>query len=155
MHHSAVEDLSLQMALREKRYFKAAVQAGDHSPEACHQLKVLDSHGDQVLVLPARNHFLSQTLLPSPCHNEWPTGAGTQAYPLPASSQWGSITQLCIFCMLQVLELPEGAELLASSPTALNEIWTYQDRVLAIQGHPEMPCKEALHKILPFLSSNG
>ena len=57
--------------------------------------------------------------------------------------------------MLQVLELPEGAELLATSPAALNEIWTYQDRVLAIQGHPEMPCKEALHKILPFLSSNG
>ena len=48
MHHSAVEDLSLQVALREKRYFKAAVQAGDHSPEACQQLKVLESHGDQV-----------------------------------------------------------------------------------------------------------
>ena len=57
--------------------------------------------------------------------------------------------------MLQVLELPEGAELLATSPTAVNEIWTYQDRVLAIQGHPEMPCEEALRKILPFLSSNG
>lgn len=57
--------------------------------------------------------------------------------------------------VLQVLELPEGAELLATSPTAPNEIWTYQDRVLAIQGHPEMPCEEALHKILPFLSANG
>lgn len=57
--------------------------------------------------------------------------------------------------MLQVLELPKGAELLASSPTAPNEIWTYQDRVLAIQGHPEMPSEDALQKIWPFLSSNG
>ena len=57
--------------------------------------------------------------------------------------------------MFQVLGLPEGAELLASSQTAPNEIWTYQDRVLAIQGHPEMPSQEALQKIWPFLSSNG
>ena len=55
MHLYAVEDLSLQMALREKRYFMAAVQAGDHSPKACQHLKVLESHGDQVLDLSSNN----------------------------------------------------------------------------------------------------
>lgn len=50
--HSAVEELSLQAALRKKRYFKAAGQAGDHPLEAWQQLKVLESHGDQVLILP-------------------------------------------------------------------------------------------------------
>lgn len=55
----------------------------------------------------------------------------------------------------QVLELPPGAELLAQSSTAANEIWTFQDRALAIQGHPEMPVSEAQTKILPFLADNG
>ena len=55
----------------------------------------------------------------------------------------------------QVLELPPGAELLADSATASNEIWTYQDRALAIQGHPEMPVSEAQTKIFPFLALNG
>ena len=54
-----------------------------------------------------------------------------------------------------MLELPPGAELLADSVTASNEIWTYQDRALAIQGHPEMPVSEALLKILPFVAGNG
>ena len=57
--------------------------------------------------------------------------------------------------MLQVLELPEGAQLLATSQTAPYEIWSFQDRVLAIQGHPEMVPEDMLQKIWPFLSSNG
>lgn len=57
--------------------------------------------------------------------------------------------------VMQVLELPEGAELLADSATAPNEVWTFRDRVLAIQGHPEMPVSEALAKIYTTLSSNG
>ena len=57
--------------------------------------------------------------------------------------------------ILQVLELPGGAELLASSQTAPYEIWSFQDRVLAIQGHPEMVPEDMLQKIWPFLSSNG
>ena len=57
--------------------------------------------------------------------------------------------------ILQVLELPEDAELLASSRTAPYEIWSFQDRALAIQGHPEMVPEDMLQKIWPFLSSNG
>ena len=53
-----------------------------------------------------------------------------------------------------MLELPGGAELLASSQTAPYEIWSFQDRVLAIQGHPEMVPEDMLQKIWPFLSSN-
>jgi GMP synthase-like glutamine amidotransferase len=62
---------------------------------------------------------------------------------------------LTSFRTCQVLELPPGAELLAQSGTAANEIWTFQDRALAIQGHPEMPVSEAQTKILPFLADNG
>jgi hypothetical protein len=57
--------------------------------------------------------------------------------------------------VLQVLELPEGAELLADSATAANEVWAFRTRALAIQGHPEMPASEALTKILTPLSANG
>lgn len=78
----------------------------------------------------------------------------TDALPSHACT-WNCLSASDLLCMLQVLELPKGAELLASSPTAPNEIWTYQDRVLAIQGHPEMPSEDALQKIWPFLSSNG
>ncbi len=55
----------------------------------------------------------------------------------------------------QVLELPPGAELLASSATAPNEVWTVRDRVLAFQGHPEMAPEEMLAKVHSTLSSNG
>lgn len=51
--------------------------------------------------------------------------------------------------------LPPGAEVLATSATAPNEIWTFRDKALAIQGHPEMPASEALNKIHPFLEQNG
>lgn len=55
----------------------------------------------------------------------------------------------------QVLELPEAAQLLATSATAPNEVWTVGDRLLAIQGHPEMAPQEALSKIHATLASNG
>jgi GMP synthase-like glutamine amidotransferase len=49
----------------------------------------------------------------------------------------------------QVIRLPEGAHLLASSSTAEVEIWGVRDNVLAIQGHPELTCPVVLDKILP------
>ncbi len=55
----------------------------------------------------------------------------------------------------QVLELPPGAELLASSATAAHEVWTVADRVLAFQGHPEMAPEVMLAKVHSTLSSNG
>ena len=57
--------------------------------------------------------------------------------------------------IVQVVKLPLGAEVLATSGTAPNEIWTFRDKALAIQGHPEMPASEALNKIYPFLEQNG
>ena len=54
-----------------------------------------------------------------------------------------------------MLELPASAQLLAASATAPNEVWTVGDRLLAIQGHPEMDPKEALAKIHATLASNG
>ena len=90
-------------------------------------IKLLESHGDQVLSAPM-NPTAFMLLMHQP------------VMPLLAH---------------QVLELPPGAELLAESATASNEIWTYQDRALAIQGHPEMPVSEAQTKIHPFLVKNG
>lgn len=54
-----------------------------------------------------------------------------------------------------MLELPASAQLLAASATAPNEVWTVGDRLLAIQGHPEMDPQEALAKIHATLASNG
>ncbi|BDA46536.1 probable gamma-glutamyl peptidase 4 at N-terminal half [Coccomyxa sp. Obi] len=99
-----VEELQLTKALFGKEYFRAAVSqqpTGKGDTELPATLKIIESHGDQVL------------------------------------------------------ELPPGAQLLASSATAPNEVWTMGDRVLAIQGHPEMAPEEALAKIHSTLSSNG
>ncbi|EIE24368.1 hypothetical protein COCSUDRAFT_83672 [Coccomyxa subellipsoidea C-169] len=96
-----VEDLQLTEAFAQKDYFRAAFeqQTGGQEPPA--SLKIIESHGDQVL------------------------------------------------------ELPEAAQLLATSATAPNEVWTVGDRLLAIQGHPEMAPQEALSKIHATLASNG
>jgi GMP synthase-like glutamine amidotransferase len=60
------------------------------------------------------------------------------------------------FSESQVLQLPPGAVRLASSPTAENDMWGAADeRVLAVQGHPEMACATALDKILPAVSRSG
>ena len=50
----------------------------------------------------------------------------------------------------QVVELPEGAVLLATSPTCVNEIWCLRN-VLAIQSHPEFTPKQMFKYILPML----
>ena len=50
-----------------------------------------------------------------------------------------------------VVTLPNGAVLLASSPTAPNEMWSLGEDVLAVQGHPELDGKAALTKILPHV----
>lgn len=49
----------------------------------------------------------------------------------------------------QVLQLPPDAVLLGHSPTAPHELWALEDRVLAIQGHPELRNDDVVHKILP------
>ncbi|CAL8462667.1 g2200 [Coccomyxa elongata] len=99
-----VEELHLTEALSAKDYFTAAIAqqpAGKSDKELAATLRIIESHGDQVL------------------------------------------------------ELPPGAELLASSATAPNEVWTLGDRVLAFQGHPEMAPEEMLAKVHSTLSSNG
>ena len=50
----------------------------------------------------------------------------------------------------QVLELPEGAVLLATSPSCVNEIWCLRN-VLAIQAHPEFTPKQMFKHVLPML----
>ena len=54
-----------------------------------------------------------------------------------------------------VLDLPPGAELLADSGTAAHEVFTVGDRVLAIQGHPEMSRELMVGRILPALRDSG
>lgn len=49
--HPAVENLRMESALREKTYFKAALKDRGESAEQCQQLRVIESHGDQVLYL--------------------------------------------------------------------------------------------------------
>ena len=46
--HNAVEDLSLQPGLKEKTYFQEALRERGQASEECKQLKVIESHGDQV-----------------------------------------------------------------------------------------------------------
>ena len=160
--HNAVEDLSLQPGLKEKAYFQEALRERGQASEECNQLKVIESHGDQVQYLNfLRPAELSVWLLTQDgvttvqpwylCQDHITTVMNS---PLACEIRT-SRTKHTGTCIFQVLELPKGAELLASSQTAPNEIWTYQDRVLAIQGHPEMASQEALQKIWPFLSSNG
>lgn len=57
--------------------------------------------------------------------------------------------------MMQVLELPLGAQLLATSPTSPLDSWAYGQRLLALQGHPEMTCSMVADKILQPLTANG
>ncbi len=60
------------------------------------------------------------------------------------------------FCMLmQVLRLPAGAQLLATTPTSPLDIWGYGNRLLALQGHPEFNCPLVVEKILQPLSAIG
>lgn len=53
------------------------------------------------------------------------------------------------------MELPPGATLLATSETASNEIWLFQDNVLAAQCHPEFTPELAIEKIWGFLKDEG
>lgn len=56
---------------------------------------------------------------------------------------------------VQILALPEGAVLLASSPTAPLEVWSYGDNMLALQGHCEFGPQTALQLIHTPLTANG
>jgi len=55
---------------------------------------------------------------------------------------------------LQVLELPPGAELLASSPKTPIEMYRVGENTLGIQGHPEFN-KDVVNLILRFSLDNG
>ena len=55
----------------------------------------------------------------------------------------------------QVLELPAGAQLLASSKSAAAEIWSHGANVLAVQGHPEMTPALCMTKVVPALVDKG
>lgn len=55
----------------------------------------------------------------------------------------------------QVLELPEGAELLASSNTAQCEIWNWKNQILAWQSHPEFSPGMTVEKIWTYLKADG
>ncbi|KAK9829130.1 hypothetical protein WJX72_004054 [[Myrmecia] bisecta] len=55
----------------------------------------------------------------------------------------------------QVLRLPDGAELLASSATAPHEVWAVGKRALALQGHPELSIPDMLSKVHTDLTQNG
>ena len=46
--HTAVEDLSLQPGFQKKAYFQEALRERGQALEECDQLKVIESHGDQV-----------------------------------------------------------------------------------------------------------
>lgn len=50
-----------------------------------------------------------------------------------------------------VLELPPGARLFAASSSAAHEMFGVGERVLAVQGHPELPRQALVDKILPAL----
>lgn len=56
---------------------------------------------------------------------------------------------------MQVLALPDGAVLLATSPTAPFEVWSYGDNMLALQGHCEFDPGHALRLIHAPLTANG
>jgi GMP synthase-like glutamine amidotransferase len=54
----------------------------------------------------------------------------------------------------QVLELPKGATLLASSQTCKNEMFLVGKNILAVQSHPEFDVEYAIkEKIWPYLST--
>jgi len=54
-----------------------------------------------------------------------------------------------------VLQLPLGAVLLASSATAVNELWCFGPNVLASQFHLELTAPLVLQKILGALKDNS
>ena len=59
-------------------------------------------------------------------------------------------------CMrVQILALPKGAVLLATSPTAPFEAWSYGPNILALQGHCEFEAQTTLEKIHATLTVNG
>lgn len=55
----------------------------------------------------------------------------------------------------QVLTLPPGAIRLATSPTAINELWCYGPNILASQFHVEFDEPLVLEKIWQSLKDNG
>jgi GMP synthase-like glutamine amidotransferase len=58
-------------------------------------------------------------------------------------------------CCEQVLQLPPGAVLLASSPTARNELWSWGPNILASQFHVEFDEPLVLQKIWATLKDVG
>ena len=50
-----------------------------------------------------------------------------------------------------VVELPPGAQLFGSSSSAAHEMFGVGERVLAVQGHPELPRQALVDTILPAL----
>ena len=56
---------------------------------------------------------------------------------------------------LQILALPKGAVLLATSSTAPFEAWSFGPNILALQGHCEFDAKTTLEKIHAPLTNNG
>jgi hypothetical protein len=56
---------------------------------------------------------------------------------------------------LQVLQLPPGAVLLATSPTATNELWSWGPNILASQFHVEFDEPLVLQKIWATLKDVG
>jgi hypothetical protein len=61
----------------------------------------------------------------------------------------------CLPLYLQVLQLPPGATLLATSPTAVNELWCWGPNILASQFHVEFDEPLVLEKIWASLKDIG
>lgn len=79
----------------------------------------------------------------------------TSIAPPPTTTPLGPCMHLLQSHGDQVLDIPMGAVLLGSSPTAQHEAWWLDGRVLALQGHPELDTQSALERILPALVNNG
>ncbi|KAG1656382.1 hypothetical protein FOA52_011007 [Chlamydomonas sp. UWO 241] len=105
----------------------------------------------------------SSTSVPSECVDTdacSSLGMSTGQLAGAAGSTQGGTQQLCLRLLEshgdQVLELPPGARLLASSSSAPIEMWLLPGRAIAFQFHPEFPCPTlAMEKIHPFLAANG
>ncbi len=74
----------------------------------------------------------------------------------PLSTRPPCLRHSCAGALLQVLELPPGGVLLASSRTAPVEMFTVPaGNVLAVQGHAELTAEDTLTKIHPAITAAG
>ena len=53
-----------------------------------------------------------------------------------------------------ILELPRGAVSLARSPTCEHEVVEFSKHIVGVQSHPEMYPKEAVEKIVPYVTNS-